>query len=408
MRHVPLSPLCDLFVLAGEASGDAYAAAIVERLRRRDPELVVAAMGGSHLRDAGAEIEQDSEGLAVMGFLPVLARLPEFVALGRRLKALIRARRPKVVLSVDYPGFNLRLARGLADVRGDGTRFIHLVAPQVWAWRPRRAKRIAHSIDRVLCLFPFEPQLFTRHGGAADFVGHPLPDMIPTAIDTKALDAELGLNANDRLLLVAPGSRVKEINGLLPVLSRAAEAAVPRLGTSGTANGRVVVAIAKAPELDRSLYRAHTDRPLVEGRYRELCARAHVGLIASGTATLEAAIIGLPHVIAYRTDAASAALARHLLNVEHIGLPNIVHGARVVPEVLQRELDVPRLVAHVERLWSGPARDECVATLARTRALLGGGGAMDRIAGIMAGELARGKRRVDTFTHLDRRRTAPG
>ncbi|MBA3848142.1 MAG: lipid-A-disaccharide synthase, partial [Planctomycetes bacterium] len=394
-----------LFVLSGEASGDAYAAAVVERLRERDPELVVAAMGGSHLRDAGAEIEQDSEGLAVMGFLPVLARLPEFVALGRRLKALIRARRPKVVLSVDYPGFNLRLARGLADVRGDGTRFIHLVAPQVWAWRPRRAKRIAQSIDRLLCLFPFEPPLFTRHGGAADFVGHPLPDMIPTAIDTSALDAELGLNAGDRLLLVAPGSRVKEINGLLPVLGRAAEAAAPRMAAPG---GRVVIAIAKAPELDRSLYRAYTDLPLVEGRYRELCARAHVGLIASGTATLEAAIIGLPHVIAYRTDAASAALARHLLNVEHIGLPNIVHGARVVPEVLQRELDVPRLVAHMERLWSGPARDDCVATLARTRAILGGGGAMDRIAGIMADELARGKRRVDTFTHLDRRRTAPG
>ena len=154
---MPLAHTCDLFVIAGEPSGDAYAAEVVRRLRARYSDLTCAAMGGPALQEAGAEIEQDIEGLAVMGLGPVLARLPSFVQLGLRMAHVIRSRRPKVVLTVDYPGFNLRLVRRLADMRRAGTRFVHLVAPQVWAWKPRRAKAIAHSVDRLLCFFPFEP-----------------------------------------------------------------------------------------------------------------------------------------------------------------------------------------------------------------------------------------------------------
>jgi lipid-A-disaccharide synthase len=376
---------CDLFVLAGEPSGDAYAAAVVEHLKAANPELVCAAMGGPALKAAGAEIEQDMEGLAVMGFWPVLARLPEFLALGRRMRALIRARKPKVVLTVDYPGFNLRLARSLADMRAQGTRFVHLVAPQVWAWRPRRAKTIARSVDRILCLFPFEPELFRRHQGHADFVGHPLCDLIPKTIDAAGVSDELKLAPDERLLLIAPGSRRKEIEGLLRLFSQCAEAAAPRLGG-------IKVAIAKTPEIEREFYRRFSDYPLVEGRYRELCARAHVGLVASGTATLEAAIIGLPHVIAYRTDPASAALVRNLLCIDHVGLPNIIHKERVCPEVMQKELTVPRLVAHITALWSGEKREACRSRLATTRALLGDGGAMANIAKILTDEMSRSRR----------------
>jgi len=408
-----VSPVCDLFVAAGEASGDAYGAAVVEHLRELMPDLVVAGMGGTAMRSAGVEIETSSEGMGVMGFLPVLARLPTFVATLRQVAAIARARRPKVVLTIDYPGFNFRLLRRLADLRRAGTRFIHLVAPQVWAWRPRRAKRIAASVDRLLCLFPFEPPLFNRHGGRADFVGHPLPDLIPDHPDTGEVEHELGLARDDRLLLLAPGSREREVRGLLPIFDAAAHAALPLL--TPPAHGRIVVAIAKAPDLPLALYRGLCDLPVVEGRYRECCARAQVALIASGTATLEAAIIGVPHIITYRTDPLSGVLARHLVIVKHIGLPNIVHGARVCPEVVQRELTVPRLVAHLRRLWEGDARTACLARLATTRAVLGGSGAMTRIAATIAEELARGRRRADTLSDLDpvtdhetRRRTRPG
>ena len=227
-----LSPTCDLVVLTGEPSGDAYGAAIVEGLRATRPELVCAAMGGEHLRAAGAEIEQPIDGLAVMGLGPVLARLPEFIRLGLRLERMVRARRPKVILTIDYPGLNMRLLRRLQDLRQDGTRFIHLVAPQVWAWKPRRTKPIARTVDRLLCFFPFEPPLFNRfaerYDFRADFIGHPLIDLV-REVDTSTLDREQGWAADDPLLLLAPGSRQREVAALLPIFHQAAEMALPFL-----------------------------------------------------------------------------------------------------------------------------------------------------------------------------------
>ena len=396
---VGLAPDCDCFVLVGEPSGDAYGGAIVERLRRRLPGITVAAMGGPELRAAGAEIEEGIDGLAVMGFLPVLRRLPSFIALGKRVAGVIRARRPRVVLTIDYPGFNFRLLRRLAGLRAEGTRFVHLVAPQVWAWRPRRAKRYAGLVDRLLCFFPFEPPLFSRHGAHADFVGHPLVDLVDAAAGNglTALREELGLRGEDRLLLLAPGSREREVRELLPVMDAAVALARPALERRGP---RVQVAVSKARDLPHALYREYTDLPVVDGGYRGLCRLAHAAVIASGTATLEAALLGLPHAIVYRGDPVSARLIRHLIRTRHVGLPNIVHGHRVCPEVLQDELEPTRLAAHLVRLWSGPGREERLEHLRRTRAVLGGGGAMDRIAGILVEELDHGRRRASTFADV--------
>jgi len=386
MPDMGLSPTADLFILVGEPSGDAYGAAIISELRRRHPDLVCAAMGGPELRNAGAEIEQDIEGLAVMGLFPVLARLPQFIRLGLRMAQLIRARKPKIVLTIDYPGFNLRLARRLADLRAHGTRFVHVVAPQVWAWRPRRAKSIAHSVDRLLCFFPFEPPLFARFGCQADFVGHPLLDLIPDRPQTSALDQELGLEPTRRVLLLAPGSREREVAGLLPIFQRAAEAFVQR-------HPEVAVVVARVSDLPMDLYRRSTHYPLVEGQYRAWCARAHLGLIASGTATLEAAVIGLPQVICYRMDRISAAIAKQLIRTRHVGLPNLVMDRRICPEVLQDQLTPERLVAHLDRLWDGPARVAMLGHLAALRQRLGAGGAIGRMADIVEDELALGRRR---------------
>lgn len=395
---MPLAHTCDLFVIVGEPSGDAYGAEVVRRLRARYSDLICAAMGGHALKEAGAEIEQDIEGLAVMGLGPVLARLPSFIQLGLRMASIVRSRRPKVVLTIDYPGFNLRLARRLKDLRRAGTRFVHLVAPQVWAWKPRRAKSIAHTVDRLLCFFPFEPPLFSRFGCQADFIGHPLLDLIPAGFDTGLIDREVGMAPGERLLLLAPGSRSREVRTLLPLFHAAAEAFIARRGHVGE---RVRVAVAKVADLPLALYREATDYPLVEGRYRELCARARLGLIASGTATLEAGLIGLPHVIAYRTDRLTAMLARQLIRTDHVGLPNLVAGRRVCPEVLQDDLSVPRLVAHLERLWDGERRVQCEQGLAEVRIALGAGGALGRIVEILDEELAMGRRRADTLGRVD-------
>lgn len=391
---VALVPLCDLFVCAGETSGDAYAAAVVRALRQRRKDLVVGAMGGPHLAGAGAEIEQDIDGMAVMGLWPVLARLPTFARILSHVERTVRARRPKVLLTIDYPGFNLRLARRLADLRAEGMRIIHVVAPQVWAWRPRRAKRIARSVDRLLCFFPFEPPLFSRFGCRAEHVGHPLVDLVPEEIQTSALDRDLGI-AGRRLLLVAPGSREREVRLLLPVMARAAIAAARRLSPAPA------VVVSRVPELPLDLYRSVTDLPLVEGRWRELCARARAGCLASGTATLEAGLIGLPHAICYRMDTLSATIARHVLLTDHVGLPNLVCGRRVCPELLQEQFTEPRLVAHLLRLWDGQRRTDCRTGLAELRGRLGGGGALERIAAVVDGELNAGRRQLTHATAAD-------
>lgn len=389
---MPLAPSCDLFVLAGEPSGDAYAGAIVAALRRRRPELVCAAMGGERLAAAGAELEQGIDGLAVMGLLPVLARLPEFIRLGRRMGATIRSRRPKVVLTVDYPGFNLRLLRSLADLRRQGTRLVHVVAPQVWAWKPRRAKAVAASVDRLLCFFPFEPPLFNRFADRlpcrATFVGHPLVDLVAT--DASQPAPIPGIAPDEPLLLLAPGSRRREVEALLPTMHRAAELVLPRLVHRH--GGPVRVAVSRCGDLPLDLYRRHTHLPLVEAPYRDLCRRAHAAVVASGTATLEAALCGLPHVLAYRTDRFTAAVARRVLIAEHVGLPSLVAGRRVIPEVLQDQLDPLRLAAHLDRLWDGPRRERCLADLAEVRERLGGGGAIERMADAVLAELLAGRR----------------
>ena len=400
-----LQPPCDVFVLAGEASGDAYAAAVIRRLRQRHPDLVVAGMGGPECAAAGMEIEQPIDGLAVMGLIPVLARLPMFLRIARRVESVIRAPRPRVVLSVDYPAFNLRLQRRLADLRRDGMRLVHLVAPQVWAWKPRRAKPVARSVDRLLCFFPFEPPLFSGFGVQADWVGHPLIDLMqarPTNPIKQSIDSDSGirLSVGAKLLLLAPGSREREVSLILPAMHAAAEGLIRRLRAQGA--GSVQAVVAKVRDLPHELYRSHTDLPLVEGRWRDLLYSAHLAFIGSGTATLEAAIAGCVQVIGYKADTLSIAIARKFLLVDSFGLPNIVAGRRIVPEVAQHELVPDRLIAHGLRLWAGPHRRAQQAALREVCATLGGPGAMDRIADALDEELRRGQRGATRIAGMGR------
>jgi lipid-A-disaccharide synthase len=296
--------------------------------------------------------------------------------LGKDITRIIRERQPKVVITVDYPGFNLRLLKNLRNLQVQGTKFCHVVAPQVWAWKPRRAKKVAHLVDRLCCFFPFEPPLFQRYGGDAVFVGHPLVDTMPTSLESNRIRQELEIPQNAKVLLLAPGSREAEVSALLPIFDEALAKISHRLPSSAP----IVPIIAKSPHLDHGLYRRLSHHRLIEGRYRDLLQLAHVGLITSGTATLEAALAGLPHIIAYKGDALSAVIARQVILTEHVGLPNIVHEERVCPEVLQDQCEPVRLAAHLERMWQGPVRDTCQERLAQTRELLGGGDAMACIA----------------------------
>ena len=377
----PLATPSDLVVITGEPSGEAYGVALVEALRQHLPDIRVSGMGTRPMAAAGIDVIEDAEGLAIMGFCRFW-RGYRVHSPGQALGVIDKDRRPKVVLTIDYPGFNMRLLRRLAPLRAQGTRLIHMVAPQVWAWKKRRAKSIAATVDELWCFFPFEPKYFTRYPGIqcdARFVGHPLVDLVAQpAGDEAAQLAPLQLTKRDRLLVLAPGSREKEISLLLPVFSRAVAMAQSRLRVPD--GGRLVVAVAKVPDRDRDLYRKYTDYPLVDGGYRALCRAGHLGLIASGTATLEAALHGLPHVLAYKTDPLSGRLVRNLVLTDHVGLPNIVHKARLVPEILQEELNPAVLADRLVALWNEPRHGQMVQLLERTNTALGGGGAMQRMA----------------------------
>jgi lipid-A-disaccharide synthase len=353
---------CDLYVLAGERSGDTYAAAVVAGLRARHAGLRCAGIGLDGMRQAGVSLDADMTGLALMGFLPVLARLGRFRRLLRDTEAAIRARRPRVVLTVDYPGFNLRLLHRLQDLRAHGTRFVHLVAPQVWAWKPRRAKAVARDVDRLLCFFPFEPPLFQRHGGDARCIGHPLVDLAAGASEQEQ---------RRPLLLLAPGSRRKEIEGLLPVFLHA-------VSLVRAIHPDLECRIAGVRSVPVETYAAARDIDIVFDRYQELCREARVALVASGTATLEAGLLGCPHALAYPVSPLTRALARRLVLTQHIGLINIVWDRRVTREFVGRSCRAEALAAEILRLWQGPWRQRQEAILAATPARLGGPGALLR------------------------------
>lgn len=379
----PQVPRCDIFILVGEPSGDAYAASIITALQERFPHLVIAGAGSHAMRATGIDVDVAMDDYAVMGLLAVLRRLGEFRRLGTQVREAIRARSPRLLLTIDYPGFNLRMHAAVRGLRSQGMVSCHMVAPQVWAWKPRRAKKVAALVDRLLCFFPFEPPLFERHGGDAQFIGHPLLDAIPDpsqVIRDESTDTwwyeQYHLRPQDRVLLLAPGSREHEVSRLLPVFDEVWSLIGHRLGAPE--GGRVVPIIAKSPHLDHSLYRRFTHHQLIEGSYRHLLRRAHAGLIASGTATLEAALAGVPHIIAYRGDYLTARVVRYLIRTQHVGLPNIVANHRIVPELLQDQCEPVRMAAHLERLWDGAHRQQCCQDLADVRRRLGSPGALLR------------------------------
>lgn len=361
-----------ILLVAGEPSGDAYASALAKTLWGQDPTCEISGIGGGRLRAAGVSTLVDVEGKAVMGLLPVLARLPSLMRLLKTAVEEATEYAPQIVVTIDYPGFNLRFIDRLRK-RLPSCRFVHVVAPQVWAWKPGRAKKIAHRVDVLCCFFPFEPPYFTRHGGDARFVGHPMLDLIQA-------DACQDGTRKDDLLLLAPGSRAKELEYLLPIMDQAAKQVEEILKKRGIP---IHCAIARCPELPEELYRRHSNFPFFPGSYRQACRSAHLACITSGTATLEAALLGLPHVLCYATDSLTYRLARYLIRCPYIGLPNLVAGQEIVPELIQSGLTPQRLTSELIKRWDGSERVKMQGNLSELAKKLGGGGALQHMAQVI-------------------------
>jgi len=353
-------------LVAGEASGDTLGAALIEALRKKFPTAQFAGVAGPRMKAAGCIAWHEVEELSVMGLTEVLSSLPRLWRLRSSLRKRILEWRPDVFIGVDFKEFNLGLAKLL---KREGLPTVQYVSPQVWAWRQGRVRTIGASVDLVLCLFPFEPDFYREHGVRAAFVGHPLADQVPLEVDRGAARAELGIDAAARVLAVLPGSRRGEVERLGDEFAAAAELLATKFP------GLVCIAPMVTPAL-RDVFVTHCAQRapraavrMLDGNARLALCAADVALVASGTATLEAALCKRPMVVAYKLGAVTAFLLQKLglVKVRHFSQPNLLAGAALVPEFFQQQANAANLAAALARWLTHP---EEVARVQREFAIL--------------------------------------
>ena len=339
-------------IVAGEASGDLLGEGLIEALRERFPRARFEGIAGPRMQAAGCESLYPMERLSVMGLAEVAGRMPEVIRLRRRLARRWLADRPAVFVGVDAPDFNLHLEMRL---RAAGVRTVHYVSPSVWAWRRYRLRKIRAGVDRMLALFPFEEAFYAAHGVPACFVGHPLADRLEEAPDPAPARARLGIAPHGPVVALLPGSRLTEVGAMGTSLVGAANWLARRRPDT-----RFVVPLVDRATRERFQQAIHTSQDggavfhLVDGDAHGAMQAADVVLLASGTATLEALLIGRPMVITYRTHPVTWAIGSRLLQVPCVGLPNLLAGRQVAPELLQHAATAPRLGAEVLALLRSP------------------------------------------------------
>lgn len=344
-------------LVAGEASGDLLAGLLLGGVRLRWPDLQSFGIGGPQMAAQGFDAWWPSEKLAVRGYIEVLRHYREIVGIRDRLRhRLLTTDRPDVFIGVDAPDFNLDLE---AALKGQGVRTVHFVCPSIWAWRAERVEKIRRSVDHVLCIFPFEPELLARHGIAATYVGHPLADVVPLQPDRSAARALLDLGESDTVVAILPGSRASEVQYLARVFFQAAA----RMKRERAGLRFVVPAVPALRQRIEDAARAcglGDDLRVVSGQSHTVLAACDVTLIASGTATLEAALFKRPMVIAYNMNGLSWQIMKRKQLQPWVGLPNILCGEFVVPEYLQ-DAATPEALSRAVLDWlDAPARIEAL------------------------------------------------
>jgi lipid-A-disaccharide synthase len=369
-----------ILLSAGEASGDLHGATLCRALREMAPSLRLVGMGGPRMAAAGAELVADVSRHAVVGTSEALGRIPGLYRAYRMLQARLFEDRPRALVVIDFPEFNLRLAR---SARRAGVPVVYFIPPQLWAWRRGRIRQMERRVSRVLAVLPFEEELYRAAGISVDVVGHPLLDVLPLDLTRDAARRELGLDPGEVVVGLLPGSRREEVTRLLPPMLTAAH----RLAASGAA-GRFTLGL--APTVDRAAVEGLTKAAFADGgprvdvverRTYEVMAAADVVLIASGTATLEAALLGVPMVVCYRVSRLTEALVRMTVRVPWCSLPNLIAGRAVVPEILQDDLTGQRLASEALRLLEDPvAATAQRAAFKEVRARLGEPGVGRRAA----------------------------
>ena len=347
-----------VLIVAGEASGDQHAARLVEQVRQHAPDITFSGIAGPAMRALGVEPLYPAERLSIVGLWEAVRHLRALLAIIADLRERMRREPPALLILVDLPEFNLRLAR---EAKRLGVPVLYYISPQIWAWRQGRVKKIAQRVDHMAVIFPFEVDFYRRAGVPVTFVGHPLLEEPIPHPAREAWCAQHGLEPPRPLVALLPGSRESEIERLLPAMLEAARRLRERL----PAVQFVLPRAATLPEaaIRERVAEAGVEVTVTAGESRQAMAVADAVLVASGTATLEVALAGTPMVIIYRVAPLTAWLMRRLLKIEHVGLCNIAAGTRVVPELLQEEATPDRMAAELARYLEEP--DHARTTRAR-------------------------------------------
>lgn len=338
-----------IYIVAGEASGEAHAARLISALKQQQPSLCITGIGGEKMRAAGAEISIDFAELAVMGLVEVVKRYPKIKRIFNQVVAELRRQPPDLLILVDYPGFNLKLARQAKKL---GIKVLYYISPKIWAWRAGRIEQIKRDVDHMAVLFPFEQQLYEKAGVAATCVGHPLVDAVQSPLSKQTAKEKFSLDKEMRVIGLFPGSRRSEISALLPVMLEAAE----RISQH---HFSVNIVIPQAPGIDKAYLQQYlTGSPLpiqiIKDDFYDVIKACDAIVAASGTVTLEIALLGVPHFIVYRVSPWSYRILKHLVKIPYVGLCNIVTQQPVITELLQDEVTAVRLEQQLLALLTDP------------------------------------------------------
>lgn len=368
-----------ILVVAGEISGDLHASKVIRAYKEKSPETIFWGIGGDLLAEEGVELLQHTDRMGVMGIIEVLKQYRFFKAVMKQMIAEVERRKPDAALLVDYPGFNLRLA---AELKKRGVKVYYYISPKVWAWNKKRIPKMAKTIDRLMVIFPFEVELFKGTGLQTDFVGNPLVEQIDDFLSKD--ERSLPWQSEQRVALL-PGSRRQEIDRILPAILAAAQRlemqfpAVSFLIASPNERikKRVEELISKGPEKPSRL-------TVVCGGSRDVMQQAQVAMVTSGTATLETALIGTPHILVYKTSAFTYWFARTVVKIRHIGLVNIIVKKTVCPELIQEAASPEAMAAETSKLMlDSPEKKKMLADYHELRQLLGTKKAAENVAALL-------------------------
>ncbi|MBN1480243.1 lipid-A-disaccharide synthase [candidate division KSB1 bacterium] len=369
-----------ILMVAGEASGDLHGGKLVRALNANADELQIFGVGGDHMADAGMELLFHVADLAYVGFSEIIKHLPHFKRVFDTLIKTAIERKPDVVVLIDYPGFNLRIGKKLKAL---GFTIFYFIAPQVWAWHRRRAQKMASFIDRMAVIFDFEVEFFSTYGIDTHFVGHPLVDSLSIHLERKVFFQKFNLDPQNPILALFPGSRKQEITNLLPDMLVTAQHLRKKYPHLQIAAG---LADTISSDMIKPYVAEEGDIKIIKGATFELMAFATAGIVASGTATLEAGYFQLPFVLLYRVSSLSYFLGKRLIKIPHIGLVNIVGQEELVKEYIQGNIHPASIAIELEKcLFDEPYRELKISRLSCIKQKLGERGAAERTAALVLG-----------------------